>query len=328
MIISRTPLRISFVGGGTDIREFYQNHKGSVLSSSINKYAYVMTHPFFNSKQILLKYSDMELVHNVDEIKHPIFREVLRFLDIKGGLEITTNADVPAGTGMGSSSSFTVGLLNCLYAYLGKNVSKEKLAKEACKIEIDILKEPIGKQDQYISAFGSINFIEFFPNETVSVSPIIMSEKCRNKLNENLIMFYTGMSRSASKILKNQITSIKKEDNIKIMAKMAGLAEELRKKLNKNDLSSFGSILNKGWLLKKKLAHNITNPIIEKYYAKAIQNGATGGKILGAGGGGFLLFYADRKNHDKIRKSLGNLVELTFRFDNEGSRIIYYADEH
>lgn len=326
MIISRTPLRVSFVGGGTDIREFYKKHKGSVVNTSINKYVYVMAHPFFNSKQVLLKYSRTELVDSTDGITHPIFREVLKFLGIKGGLEITTNADVPTGTGLGSSSSFTVGLLNCLYAYTGKHVSREKLAKDACHIEIEVLKEPIGKQDQYSSAFGNVNFIEFFPDEKVSVNPIRMSENCKKELNDNMLMFYTGISRDASTILKKQMNDINNKGRFKIFIKMAELAEELKARLNKNDITAFGKILNKGWELKKKLSDDITNSEIDLYYKKAIKSGALGGKILGAGGGGFLLFYADGKKHEKIRKGLKNLIELPFRFDYEGSKIVYFAD--
>ena len=326
MIISRTPLRISFVGGGTDIREFYKKHKGSVVNTSINKYVYVMAHPFFNSKQILLKYSRAELVNSTNEITHPIFREVLKFLGINGGLEITTNADVPTGTGLGSSSSFTVGLLNCLYAYMGKHVSKEKLAKDACHIEIEVLKEPIGKQDQYSSAFGNVNFMEFFPNEKVSVNNIRMSENCKKELNDNMLMFYTGVSRDASMILKKQMSDIDNKNKFNILIKMAELAEELKARLDKNDISSFGKILNRGWELKKKLSNDITTSAIDMHYKKAIKSGALGGKILGAGGGGFLLFYADRKKHEKIRKELKNLIELPFRFDYEGSKIVYFAD--
>ncbi len=325
MIISRTPLRISFVGGGTDIKEFYKKHKGSVLSTSINKYVYVMAHPFFNSNQILLKYSRTEMVNSVNEINHPIFREVLKFLNIEGGLELTTNADVPTGTGLGSSSSFTVGLLNCLYTYMGRHVSKEKLAREACYIEIGVLKEPIGKQDQYISAYGNIKYMEFLSNEAVSVSPIVMSENCKKELNDNLVMFYTGATRAASAILKNQMNNMK--NKFQILIKMAELAEELKIRLNKNDLNSFGDILNRGWELKKKLSQNITNSFIDKYYQKAIKSGALGGKLLGAGGGGFLLFYAEKEKHKKIRKALSNLVELPFRFDYEGSKIIYFEDD-
>lgn len=326
MIISRTPLRVSFVGGGTDIREHYKKHKGCVLSTSINKYVYVMAHPFFNSKEILLKYSKTELVSGVNEINHPIFREALKFLGIEGGVEITTNADVPSGTGLGSSSSFAVGLLNCLYAYIGKQASRERLAKEACRIEIDILKEPIGKQDQYSSAFGSINFIEFFPDETVAVNPIIISESCKKELNEHMIMFYTGMTRAAGEILSSQISSMKNENESGALIEMSQLAEELRGRLNKNDISSFGDILNRGWELKKKLTNSITNPSIDKYYELALRNGASGGKLLGAGGGGFLLFYANIKKHEKIRKALNALVELPFSFDSEGSKIVYFAD--
>jgi D-glycero-alpha-D-manno-heptose-7-phosphate kinase len=323
MIISRTPLRVSLIGGGSDIPQFYKRHQGQVVSTGINKYVYVMAHPFFKSNQILLKYSKTELANRIDDIQHPLFRESLRFLGITGGLEITTNADVPTGTGLGSSSSFAVGLLNCLYTYQGKHAPKERLAKEACHIEMNVLKEPIGKQDQYAAAYGNLNSIEFFPDESVSVSQIIMSEGCRKELNDNLIMFYTGISRDARDILHRQTSEMENSLKIRKMIELTELAKELKQSLKNNDLSKFGEILNKGWEIKKNMSDGISTPLIETYYAKALKNGALGGKLLGAGGGGFLLFYADKNKHARLRESFSDLVELPIKFDYEGTKIIY-----
>lgn len=326
MIITRTPFRISFAGGGSDLPSFYLKHEGCVLSTSINKYMYISVHPFFNKKQIHIKYSKTELVNSIEDIQHPIVREVMKLLNLSTGIEITSTADIPSGTGLGSSSSFTVGLLHLLYGLKEKFVSKERLAKEACQIEIKKLKEPIGKQDQYAAAYGGLNFIVFHTDDTVSVQPILMRNGVKRELDENLLMFYTGGVRPASLILTKQSKEMEKEDKFKTMIKMTQLAHELRDSLHNNDITRFGEILHKGWLLKKSLTSSISNEKINALYDKAINNGALGGKILGAGGGGFLLLYCEKEKQEKLRKALKDLQELRFSFDNAGSKYIYIEE--
>ncbi len=326
MIITRTPFRVSFAGGGSDLPSFYLKQRGCVLSTSINKYMYLSVHPFFNKKQIHIKYSKTELVNSVEDIQHPIVREAMKLLNVPAGIEITSTADVPSGTGLGSSSSFTVGLLNLLYGLKEKFVSKEMLAKEACKIEIDILKEPIGKQDQYAAAYGGLNFIEFHTDNTVSLQPILMGNQLKKELNHNLVMFYTGDTRSASSILTNQSREMDNENKFKTMVKMTMLAEELRDSLHNSDLTSFGEILHKGWLLKQSLTDNISNEKVNQIYNTGLSNGAMGGKLLGAGGGGFILFYCEKEKQERLRNALKDLQELGFFFDNAGSKHIYIEE--
>ncbi len=325
MIIARTPFRISFAGGGTDLEAFYSRHPGCVLSTAINKYMYISAHPYFDSNQTWLKYSKTECVSSYNEIEHKCFRQVLYDLKVNG-VEITTTADVPAGTGLGSSSSFTVGLLLTLYSHLGIFASKEKLAEEACEIEINKLKEPIGKQDQYAASYGGLNFIKFHADGTVSVDPVIMKSETMRELQENLLMFYTGDVRSASAILKEQKKNTKKRDKFDNLKKMAELAQALLESLQNNNLSLFGEILHEGWLLKKTLASGISNGEINHWYDMALENGAKGGKLLGAGGGGFLLFYCEKEDQEKLRLALSNLKELKFRFDFEGAKVIYIGN--
>lgn len=323
MIISRTPFRISFLGGGSDLPSFYTKSNGAVLSIAINKYMYVSVHPFFNRKQIQLKYSKTELCNSLDEISHPIFREVLKYLNLKEGLEIVSSADIPSGTGLGSSSSFTVGLLNSLYSYKCEYVSKSRLASEACMIEIEKLGEPIGKQDQYASAFGGMNIIGFNMNGSVDVNPISLKQSIVKKLEENLLLFYTKINRRASDILVQQRENIKSGKKFSIQKNMVELVWEAQEVLYRDDLKSFGELLNKGWLLKKSLTNKISNSIIDTYYNRALENGAIGGKLLGAGGGGFLLLYCEKDNQEDLRKALCDLYELKFSFDWQGSNIIY-----
>lgn len=326
MIMTKTPFRISFAGGGSDISNFYQEYGGCVLSSSINKYMYILTHPYFDKGKISLKYSETELVDDVEEIRHKIFNCVLRKKNITG-IEITSIADIPGGTGLGSSSTFTVGLLNTLSCYSGKFRSKDNLAEEACEIEIDKLREPIGKQDQYAAAFGGFNFIRFNRDNSVQVEPIVMKTETYSTLEQNLLMFYTGMSRSASSILteqKKNISDISKVENLK---KMCLLAEEMKTSLEDNDLSSFGQFLNEGWLLKKELAKGISSTSIDELYNKAISEGALGGKLLGAGGGGFLLFYVEPEYQERVRIAL-SLRELKFNFERDGTSVAFIGDKY
>ena len=324
MIISRTPLRISFVGGGSDLKEHYRNGFGAVTSTAIDKYTYIIVNKKFDDK-IRVSYSKTEIVDNIDGIQHDLVREALRLTKINGGIEITSIADIPSrGTGLGSSSSFTVGLLNALYAYKGQYKSAETLANEACQIEIDIVGEPIGKQDQYASAYGGMNYIQFNADETVLVDPVIFPKETKEKLNENLLLFYTGLTRKASMILTEQKKETKNKP--RVLDKMVKLTQELRDTLRNNDLNEFGHILHKGWVYKKQLAGGITNPNIDKYYDKAMKAGALGGKILGAGGGGFLLFYCEKGKKEKVRRALCELKETSFRLEPQGSKIIYVGD--
>ncbi|MBN1468010.1 MAG: kinase [Fusobacteriaceae bacterium] len=323
MIISKTPLRMSFVGGGSDLKAYYKDGFGSVISTTINKFIYITVNKRFTD-HIRVSYSKTEYVMGVNEIEHNLVREALKLLGITKGIDITYMSDMlPAheGSGLGGSSSILVGTLNALHAYLGEHVSPHILAKEACKIEIDILGHPIGKQDQFAAAYGNLNHIKFNSDESTYVNPIILRKDVKDELNNNLIMFYTGLTTRSDTVLTEQ--KRKTEDNRKILDKMVELSLTLKSSLEKNDLTEFGNILHKGWLYKKNLASNITNPVINSYYEKAIDAGALGGKILGSGGGGFLLFYCEEKKQNKVRNALLNLKEAQFKFEPQGSRIIY-----
>lgn len=326
MIITKTPFRVSFCGGGSDMANFYEKYGGCVLSTSINKYCYISIHPYFNENQTVLKYSENELVDSPDQIKHRIFRQVLTDMGIHG-VEISSTADIPGGTGLGSSSTFTVGLLNSLNCYKGKFVSKDKLAKLACEVEIEKLGNPIGKQDQYGAALGGLNFIKFNQDGSVSHEPILMEGKTYKELQKNLLMFYTGTTRSANTILAEQTKNITSEDKARNLLKMCGLAKDMKVALENNDISSFGKILDEGWQLKKELASGIANPAIDEAYEIAMKNGALGGKLLGAGGGGFLLFYCEEEKQDQLKKAIG-LRELDFSFERDGTSIVYIGDKY
>ena len=326
MIITKTPFRVSFCGGGSDMANFYEKYGGCVLSTSINKYCYISIHPYFNENQTLLKYSENELVDEISQIKHKIFRQVLGDMNVHG-VEITSTADIPGGTGLGSSSTFTVGLLNTLNCYNGKFVSKNKLAALACEVEIEKLGNPIAKQDQYGAALGGLNFIKFNQDGSVSHEPIMMEGKTYKKLQKNLLMFYTGTTRSANTILAEQTKNITSEDKAKNLLKMCGLAKDMKSALESNDISSFGKILDEGWQLKKELASGIANPAIDEAYEIAMKNGALGGKLLGAGGGGFLLFYCEEEKQEQLKKAIG-LKELDFSFERDGTSVIYIGDKY
>ena len=325
MIITRTPFRVSFAGGGSDIASFYEKHGGCVLSTSINKYMYISVHPSFELQNTVLKYSETEIVQDISDIQHKYFRSVLDMLRISG-VEIVSTADIPAGTGLGSSSSFTVGLLHSLYSYKGKFVSKEKLAGKACEIEIDILKNPIGKQDQYAAAYGGLNFYSFNRDGSVFVEPIIMKPEMFQRLENNLMMFYTGKVHSASTILAEQSKNITEGDKEQSQLKMCELARELREELQHNNVDAMGEILHEGWKLKRTLASGISNPFVDETYDLAIRKGAVGGKLLGAGGGGFLLFYVPEKRQQEVRAAL-NLTQMPMSFDRQGSSVIYVGSK-
>lgn len=325
MIISRTPLRMSFVGGGSDLSSYYRKFGGAVLSTAIDKYVYVNINKKFDDG-IRLAYSKNEEVSSIDLIEHRLVKATLKAMSFSGGLEITTIADVPSrGTGLGSSSSFTVGLINALAAYRGRYVSAEELGRESCRMEIDLCGEPIGKQDQYAAAYGGLNLIEFCKDDTVQVTPLIISREDRELLFRRIIVFYTGITRSASAILKAQSDEVTSdEEKQKTLQKMVALTYSLRNELQASRLDSFGEALHENWILKKTLTNSISSDAIDRWYNLARQSGAIGGKVLGAGAGGFLMFYAPEHAHDAIRKSLSELKPVHFGFEPQGSRIIFY----
>lgn len=321
MIISQTPFRISFVGGGTDFEDFYRRYPGRVLSTSINKYIYLGLNPKFDD-QIRISYSKTENVGHRNQIEHPIVKAALGEVGIEKGIEITSVGDIPGkGTGLGSSSSFTIGLLNGLYSYLGKYVSPNLLAEKACQIEIDKLDSPIGKQDQYAVAFGGLNVIAFNPNGKVEVEPVYLSPKLKEDFQNHLLLFYTGIQRSAAPILSEQKENIDKK--FEFLRKMSDLVPVFKTYLEKGDFQKMGEILHQNWLFKKELSSGISNPQLEEIYSLALKAGAWGGKILGAGGGGFLLVIAPPENQPKIKEALNKYQLTPFRFTEAGSKIVF-----
>lgn len=322
MILSRTPLRVSFAGGGSDLPSYYTKHGGAVLSTTIDKYIYIAVHRYFYPNQSLLKYSKTELVNNNDEIQHPLFRECMKLVNVSG-LDISSMADIPAGTGLGSSSAFAVSLLNVLHAYKHEAVSAEYLASTACDIEINRLGDPIGKQDQYAAAYGGLNFIRFNYDGSVDVQKIVMDPAVKSQLERNLILLYTGTKHSASAILKEQGKEMQRLDKQQVMHKMVEMAYELKDVLEYNQIDDFGRILNEGWLLKRSLANSISNPLVDNLYDQGMAAGALGGKLLGAGGAGFVLFYCPEDKQEAFRKQMSAYTEMPFKFENYGSKIIY-----
>lgn len=325
MIITRTPFRISFAGGGSDLPSFYRRHTGAVLSTAIDKYMYIVLHPFFQKDKIQLKYSKNELVGDVNDIRHPIFREVLKEYGLSG-IDINSIADVPSGTGLGSSSSFTVGLLNAVRAYLGKASGAGALGAMACDVEINKVGSPIGKQDQYAAAYGGLNLITFHGDESVVVERIIMDRAKKKELERNLFMFYLGGKHSANEILKRQQEAISNNDKFEVQKKMVQLAYDLKDRLENNDIDAMGTILHEGWVMKKSLTNGITSDIIDTLYNKGIKAGATGGKLLGAGGAGFMLFYCPGSRHEDFLGNMYGESEMKFNFDDQGSKIIHIGD--
>lgn len=324
MIITRVPFRVSFCGGGSDLPAFYEKEAGCVISTTIQKYMYLTIHKNFFSNQIVLKYSKTEKVDDVNNIEHKIFKQCLKDFGITG-VEISSVADIPSGTGLGSSSSFTVALLDLLYAYNGQYASKYDLAKQACDIEIKELKKPIGKQDQFAAAFGGLNYYEFLPNGDVRVEPIVMKEESYKKLEENLMMFYVGDEHQASVILSEQSKNMNDNKKFEAQRKMCEITRELKKEFQNNNVDALGEALHKNWLLKKSLASGISNEYIDNLYEKAINAGAIGGKLLGAGGAGFMLFYVKKENQDSVRNALKELREMEFLMDHTGASIIHYS---
>ena len=318
-------MRISFAGGGTDLRAFYSRYEGAVVSTAINKYVYITVNRAFDHC-IRVSYSKTEIVDCVDEIKHNLIREAMKLSGVTEGVEITSIADIPAkGTGLGSSSSYLVGLLNALYAYRGQFQSPKKLAEGACEIEIEILGEPIGKQDQYIAAYGGLQYIQFNPDESVYVDPVICFKDTKIAFQNNLMLFYTNITRSASSILKQQ--QKKTADKLDALKRMKGIGDEINDVLRANrDMSRIGKLLDENWRLKKSLVEGISLDVIDSYYGKAIAAGALGGKLLGAGGGGFLLFYVEAQNRESVRRALSDLGMVEFEFEPQGSKIIYIEE--
>lgn len=326
MIITKTPFRVSFCGGGSDLPDFYRQYGGCVLSTSINKYMYLTIHPYFDEKRTCLRYSQIEIVDHLKDIQHSIFKQVLNDMNISG-VEISSTADVPSGTGLGSSSAFTVGLLHTLYCYQSKYMSKEEIARQACEVEIKKLGNPIGKQDQYAAACGGLNFIEFHQDDSVTVAPIIMKHETKKNLEENLIMFYTGITHDANAILAEQRKNISKENKVKNLQQMCKLARDMKTSLENNQLSDFGYILNEGWVRKRELASGVSNIKIDELYQVAMKHGATGGKLLGAGGGGFLLFYCEKEKQESLEKAIG-LKRFPFIFEHDGTSVVYIGDKY
>ena len=328
MIISRTPLRISFLGGGSDLPDFYRDESGAVVSAAINKYIYITVNPKFDAR-IRASYSVTEMVDRPEDLKHELIREALALTGIEGGIEITSISDIPSrGTGLGSSSTYTVGLLNALHASLGRHAGAERLAREASEIEIERCGQPVGKQDQYIAAYGGLRHIQFNPDGSVFVDPLVMEPSIREAIQSHLLLLYTGITRPSAEVLEEQRERIAGEGSERAsVRRMVELAGELRAALDAGETDSFGELLHAGWVEKRTLASGITNPTVDEWYERARGHGALGGKLLGAGGGGFLLLYAHPKHHRDILEALPELRHVPFRFEPQGSKIIY-VEEH
>lgn len=322
MIVVRSPFRISFAGGGSDIPVYYRRCGGAVVSTTIDKYMYLVIHPYFNAK-IRVKYSRLEDVERVEDIQHPIVRECLIRHRIPKGMEIASFADVPAGSGLGSSSAFTVGLLHALETHCGRNASAADLAAAACDIELNKLGEPIGKQDQYASAFGGLNYIQFNPDDSVGVQPIAMKPNVLQQLERRLMMFYLGQERSAGAILSEQSANMNDPRMTQRVDRMVQLAGEFRRALEASHLEECGRLLNENWTLKRELAGGVSSEQVDQVYSQALKSGAAGGKLLGAGTGGFLLLYCEPELQESVRTRLKELREMPFRFSKGGSQIIF-----
>ena len=321
MVISQTPYRVSFAGGGTDLPAFSKQEFGAVLSTTIDQHMYVTIHRRFEPS-IRISYSKTETSETIDEIQHDLVREAMRLTETDEPLEITTIGDVPAGTGMGSSSSLTAGLLNALYAHRGQIISRQHLAELACRLEIDILGKPIGRQDQYASVFGGLNYIRFNPDDTVDVEPVPCKSETLDELEQRTLLLYTGQTRDADEILKQQTDGT--AERMPVLRRMRDLAGEMRRALTGvGDLDSFANLLHEGWELKRSLGFGISFQKIDDWYEAARRNGAQAGKLLGAGGGGFLLLMAPPWRHRAIREALGRPRELPFRIARHGSRNIF-----
>jgi len=324
MIITRSPLRISLGGGGTDLPSYYEEHSGFLIAAAIDKYVYITLHRTF-AQELIIKYSKLERVKSVEEIEHPIIREALKLVEVTSPhLEITSMADIPAGTGLGSSGSFTTALLKALHAWKMNLMHPAELAEQACDLEINRLGEPIGKQDQYIAAYGGITCFRFMPDGRVDAWPLKISEETLFNLEDNLLLFFTGYSRSASSILKEQKTKTLESDAAMVenLHFVKDLGKQSQKALESGDLGKFAWLMDVHWQRKKERSANMSNSQINEWYDHAMANGALGGKLIGAGGGGFLMFYAEDKG--KLRHAMREkgLTEVRFRFDFEGTKIV------
>lgn len=324
MIIVRSPLRISLGGGGTDLPSYYKDHSGFLIAAAIDKYVYITLHQTFVD-ELIIKYSKLERVTSLEDIEHPIIRESLKHVNIRGThLEITSMADIPSGTGLGSSGSFTTALLKALHCLKKNLIHPRELAEEACHIELNLLKEPIGKQDQYIAAYGGLTCFRFLPNEQVEAWPLKINQETLFNLEDNLLLFFTGYSRSASNILKEQDSKSKQKDSDMIanlhFTKELGLKS--KDALETGNLHEFAELMNVHWNHKKQRSTNMSNTHIDDWYALALKNGAVGGKMIGAGGGGFLMFYAEDKMRLRHTMRHAGLEEVRFRFDFQGTQVV------
>lgn len=321
MIITQTPLRISFAGGGTDLADFYKIDGGCVISSAIDKYIYVIIKERFDDK-IRVGYSKTEMVDSVDDIEHELVRECLRKTGIDHGVEIATMADIPSeGSGLGSSSTVTVGLLNAMYSYKGDPKPADTLAEQACEIEIDILGKPIGKQDQYIAAFGNLRLIHFLQDGQVKVNPVDLSPEKKRRFSQGLMLFYTGVTRKAEDVLGEQKHNI--VDRVSVLRSMRQQAYEVHETLLNGNIDKFGEVLHQGWLMKKQLASRISNTSIDEMYERALTAGAVGGKVAGAGGGGFMMLYCPPERQTAVREALAEMKELPFNLERDGTKVIF-----
>ena len=327
MITTQTPFRLSFFGGGSDIKSFYSRYPGAVLSVAINKSMYMTTHPYFEPTAIHLKYSKTELVPSVDRIEHPILRAVLTELVPNGGIEVASIADIPGGTGLGSSSAFTVGLIQNLNARCERFLPPNRLAEEACHIEIDVLEEPIGKQDQYASAFGGLNRFVFHPDGRTTVERIFVAADTIKRLEASLFLFYLGTPRSASTILREQTRNLADTAIFETQKAMVAQVDVGVQLLRDGDLDGFGRLLHEAWVLKRSLAAKISDDTIDAHYQRGLDAGALGGKLAGAGGGGFLLFYCPPRSQSYFLKAMNGIRRVPFNFEFSGSRIIHFSDE-
>ncbi len=327
MIISMTPLRISFLGGGTDYPEHFGRHGGATLCTSINKYTYVTVSPLteFFDHRIRVSYSKTELCRGIDEIQHPSVRECLRFMKIEGGVEIAVVSDLPARTGLGSSSCFTVGLLHALHAFKGEMVSQKQIAAEAVHVERELIRERVGLQDQYSCACGGLSLLEFSADNSVTATPVPLPPERAVALQRRLMIFYTGLQRTAHEVLEQQLARTSAGLLTGQLVQMQGMVMEGMKLLSSgSDLRGFGELLHQGWLLKRRFSEAVSNSFIDEAYERARKAGAIGGKLLGAGGGGFLLVYAEPEQHEAVRKANPGMKEVPFAWENQGSRIVFY----
>lgn len=326
MVITKTPVRFSYVGGGTDYPEYYESNPGAVIGSTIDKYAYisVSSEQKFVEHDIRITYSKAEWVNSIDEIEHPSVRECLRHTGITSNIEIHYMADLPARTGLGSSSSFTVGLLKALYAHQGKRIGKKQLAEEAIHVEQDLIGENVGSQDQYHASFGDLREYEF-TGDKIQTDPVIVSKNFKDELDDQVLMFYTGMKRYADEILDEQIEKTEKGSNDENLSEMYSLVDEVRRSIEEEEsITRFGDLMHEGWELKKKLSSKVTNPKINEAYEAARSAGALGGKLAGAGAGGFLFLVVPTSKKENVRTALSELSEVDFSFDEDGAQVAYY----